>query len=270
MKDSIFEKIKLTDDNDKEFWTARLLMPHLGYDTWSRFTDAINRAIESCETSGVDPDDHFIEITRPSTGGRPGGDYLLSRYACYLVAQNGDVRKPEIAAAQAYFIIQTRKQEVSEQLLEDQRRVMLRDEISKHNTSLSEAAQNAGVTKYAIFQNYGYMGLYGGLKAGDIHTVKKLKKSQKILDHMGSEELAANLFRATQADAKLRRDKINTEYDAYMTHYGVGQMVRDSIKEIGGTMPEDLPAADSIAQARKRIENSEKKSLGEDGKIENT
>lgn len=265
MKDSVFEKIKLTDDNDKEFWTARMLMSHLGYDTWSRFADAINRAIESAETNGIDPSDHFIEITLPSTGGRPGADYLLSRYACYLVAQNGDVRKPEIAAAQAYFIVQTRKQELSENLLEDQRRVMLRDEMSKHNSSLQEAAQNAGVTKYAIFQNYGYMGLYGGLKAGDIHTVKKLKKSQKILDHMGSEELAANLFRATQADAKLRRDKVNNEYDAYMTHYGVGQMVRDSIAEIGGTMPEDLPAADSINHARKRIKDSEKKSLEEDG-----
>jgi DNA-damage-inducible protein D len=263
MKDSIFEKLKSTDDNDKEFWTARTLMEHLGYDTWSKFTDAINRAIESAKTNEVDPADHFIEITRPSTGGRPGGDYVLSRYACYLVAQNGDVRKPEIAAAQAYFIIQTRKQEQNEQLLEDQRRVMLRDEISKHNVSLSEAAQNAGVTQYAIFQNYGYMGLYGGLKAGDIHTFKKLKKSQKILDHMGSEELAANLFRATQADAKLRRDKINNEYDAYMTHYGVGQMVRDSIKEIGGNMPEDLPAADSISQARKRLKSDEKKKLGD-------
>ncbi len=263
MKDSIFEKLKSTDDNGKEFWTARILMEHLGYDTWSKFTDAINRAIESAKTNKVNPDDHFIEITRPSTGGRPGGDFVLSRYACYLVAQNGDVRKPEIAAAQAYFIIQTRKQEETEQLLEDQRRVMLRDEISKHNVSLSEAAQNAGVTQYAIFQNYGYMGLYGGLKAGDIHTVKKLKKSQKILDHMGSEELAANLFRATQADAKLRRDKINNEYDAYMTHYGVGQMVRESIKEIGGTMPEDLPAADSINQARKRLESEEKKRLGD-------
>lgn len=259
MKDSIFEQLKRTDNNDKEFWTARDLMIHLGYDTWSKFTDAINRAIESCETNGVAADEHFIAVTRPSTGGRPGTDYLLSRYACYLVAQNGDVRKPEIAAAQAYFIIQTRKQEQNEQLLEDQRRVMLRDEITKHNVSLSEAAQNAGVTQYAIFQNYGYMGLYGGLKAGDIHTVKKLKKSQKILDHMGSEELAANLFRATQADAKLRRDKVNNEYDAYMTHYGVGQMVRDSIKEIGGTMPEDLPAADSIAQARKRLEKEKGK-----------
>lgn len=263
MKDSIFEKLKRTDNSDKEFWTARDLMTHLGYDTWSKFTDAVNRAIESCETNGINASEHFIEITRPSTGGRPGTDYLLSRYACYLVAQNGDVRKPEIAAAQAYFIVQTRKQELSENLLEDQRRVMLRDEMSKHNSSLQEAAQNAGVTQYAIFQNYGYMGLYGGLKANDIHTVKKLKKSQKILDHMGSEELAANLFRATQADAKLRRDKVNNEYDAYMTHHNVGQMVRDSIADIGGTMPEDLPAADSINRARRRLKDSERNSLEE-------
>lgn len=261
MDDSIFEQIKHVDSNNKEFWTARDLMGHLGYDTWSKFTDAINRAIESCKTNKVDVNEHFIEITRPSTGGRPGIDYLLSRYACYLIAQNGDVRKSEIAAAQAYFIIQARKQELNEQLLEDQQRVMLRDEISRHNKSLSEAAQNAGVTQYAIFQNYGYMGLYGGLGAQDIHAAKKLKKSQKILDHMSSEELAANLFRATQADAKLRRDKINNERDANLTHYAVGQMVRDSIKEIGGTMPEDLPTPDGIGKAKTRIKLSEKKNI---------
>ncbi len=253
MTQNIFEEIRKINQYDMEYWSARELMPALGYDTWSKFTDAISRAEESAKNVGVEPKEHFLPAPAKSTGGRPAEDVFLSRYACYLVAQNGDPRKPEIAAAQSYFVIQTRRQEKTDMLAEDQKRVMLRDEVKKHNTSLAEAADHAGVRNYAIFQNYGYIGLYGGLGAKEIHRKKNLKKSQKILDHMGSEELAANLFRATQTDAKLRRENISGEDRANNAHFEVGKKVRETIKDLGGTMPENLPSADAIAKSKTRL-----------------
>ena len=256
-----FESIKRTTEYGAEYWLARDLMPLLGYDTWRSFEAAINRAIESCNASGEDASQEFLPAPAKTleVGGRPGKDYILSRYACYLVAQNGDPSKEEIANAQMYFAVQTRKQEVQEVLLEDKRRVMLREEMKKHNTDLASAAREAGVIDpydYAIFQNFGYKGLYGGLGMKEIHKNKGLKKSQKILDHMSSEELAANLFRATQAEAKLKREKTHGKNAANELHKSVGQMVRRTIIEIGGTMPEHLPVAEGINKTITKLKKS--------------
>ena len=264
---NIFEKIKRVNEYQSEFWSARDLYKLLGYTEYGKFLPAIARAKESCKNSGQNIDNHFShvsEMIKIATGTvrettREVDNYNLSRYACYLIAQNGDSRKNEIALAQTYFAIQTRKQEAQEAFLEDQKRVMLREEIKGHNKNLAEAADNAGVINYGIFQNYGYKGLYGGLDANDIHRKKNLKKSQKILDHMGSEELAANLFRATQTDAKLRREKIQGEMNANLTHYAVGQKVRRTIEDLGGDMPENLPRADGICQAKTRIKKGDGK-----------
>lgn len=263
MNNSPFEKIKRVTEYGADYWVARELMTLLGYNTWRRFEDAIGRAIDSCNTSGEDSSQEFLPVPAKTldVGGRPGKDYFLSRYACYLIAQNGDPRKEEIANAQMYFVVQVRKQEVQEILLEDKRRVMLREEMKKHNADLASAAREAGVIDpydYAIFQNFGYKGLYGGLDVKDIHKKKGLKKSQKILDHMGSEELAANLFRATQAEAKLRRENIKGKANANEAHRVVGSMVRRTIKEIGGTMPENLPVADGINKTITRLKNGTK------------
>ncbi len=256
-----FNSIKKINEHGQEFWTARTLMSLLGYKEWRKFQGAIKKAEQSCIQNNQQLENHIVAaadmVLIGSGATREISDYHLSRYACYLIAQNGDPRKPEIANAQNYFAIQTRKQEVSENLLEDKKRVLLREDIKQHNVDLAKAADEAGVQKYGVFQNFGYMGLYGGLKAKDIHKKKGLKKSQKILDHMTSEELAANLFRATQAEAKLKREKIQGANNANKAHFEVGQTVRKTIEELGGTMPEELPTTDGIKQAKTRLKNSE-------------
>lgn len=255
---TIFESIRHTTDYGGEYWVARELMLLLGYDTWQRFENVIEKAKESCENSGNSQLEEFLAapLKTPLDGGRPGKDYVLSRYACYLIAQNGDPRKLEIALAQSYFAIQARKQELGEKLLEDKRRVMLREEMRNHNLQLAAAAKEAGVIApidYAIFQNWGYKGLYAGLGMKEIQAKKGLKKSQQILDHMTSEELAANLFRATQAEAKLKREGTKGKEQANNAHFEVGKKVRKTIENLGGTMPEKLPSVESIEQSKKRL-----------------
>jgi len=266
-----FESIKHVDENGVEFWYARELQITLEYAQWRRFAESIERAREACKASGFDVADHFADVGKMvdlgSGSKREIADIKLSRYACYLIVMNGDPRKEVIALGQTYFAVKTREQELSEQedferLTEDQKRLAIRSELTEHNKSLAEAAKNAGVTTpqdYAVFQNKGYQGLYGGLGAKQIHERKGLKKSQNILDHMGSTELAANLFRATQTDEKLRRENIQGKTAANKTHFEVGQKVRETIKELGGTMPEDLPTPEkSIKQIEKETKRIRK------------
>ena len=266
-----FESIKHINEYGEEYWLARELQPVLEYSQWRRFSDAIERAKLACKNSGFAIEDHFADVGKMvdigSGAEREIDDVMLSRYACYLIVMNGDPRKEVIAVGQTYFAVKTRQQELIdnyEQLSEDQKRLAIRNEMIAHNKSLAEAAQMAGIVDprdYAIFQNKGYQGLYGGLGAKEIHARKGLKKSQKILDHMGSTELAANLFRATQTDEKLRRENIQGKQAAYDTHYEVGKKVRQTIKELGGTMPEDLPTPQkSIAQIEREQEKRKLKS----------
>lgn len=266
--EEIFENIKHVNEYGQEFWYARDLQRVLTYSQWRYFLEVIFKAMDACEASGNKVDDHFAEVRKlvqiGSGAERKVEDYMLTRYACYLIVMNGDSRKEVIALGQTYFAVKTRQQELIddyEQLSEDQKRLAIRNEIREHNKSLAEAAKNAGVVEprdYAIFQNRGYQGLYGGLGAKDIHTRKGLKKSQQILDHMGSTELAANLFRATQTDEKLRRDQVVGKKEAGDVHFQVGQKVRQTIKELGGTMPEDLPTPQ---KSIKQIEREEAKRL---------
>jgi len=260
-----FEKIRQSDDTGSEYWSARDLQPILEYGAWDKFKRVIEKAMLACEHSGYSIDDHFSHMGKMvkigSGASREIEDYQLSRYACYLIVQNGDPSKSVIANGQTYFAIQTRRQELSDdnafqQLKEDEKRLFLRNELKEHNKQLGETAQQAGVEStldFAIFQNHGYKGLYGGLDAKAIHNQKELKKSQKILDHMGSTELAANLFRATQTEEKLRRENIKGKSKANTTHFEVGNKVRQTIKDLGGTMPEDLPTPKkSIPQVEKK------------------
>ena len=266
-----FENIRHTDEYGNEYWLARELQGVLEYAQWRRFLDAVERAKLACKNSGYNEGDHFADVGKMVKVGsgaeRELEDIKLSRYACYLIVMNGDPRKEVIAVGQTYFAAKTRQQELFDDLSEDKKRLAIRGELISHNKSLAEAAQMAGVSTsrdYAIFQNKGYQGLYGGLGAKEIHERKGLKKSQKILDHMGSTELAANLFRATQTDEKLRREHIHGKQAANQTHLAVGQKVRQTIKELGGTMPEDLPTPEkSIAQ----IEREQKQALQENGGI---
>ena len=249
--DQTFEEIKNIDEHGDEFWYARELQTVLDYSEWRNFENVIEKAKLACRNSKNSVSDHFVDVNKmivlAKTAERDVQDYRLSRYACYLIIMNGDPRKEVIAVGQTYFAVKTRQRELIDhydQLSEEQKRVAIRNEMIAHNKSLAEAAQEAGVEtvqEYAIFQNKGYQGLYGGLGAKEIHARKKLSKSQKILDHMGSTELAANLFRATQTDEKLRREKIKGKSKAYEAHYEVGRKVRQTIRDLGGTMPEDLP-----------------------------
>lgn len=266
--EQVFENIKHINDNGQEFWYARELQIILEYKRWDKFLNIIYKAQKACEGSNNKVSEHFSHLGKMIDLGngaiREIEDFQLSRYACYLIAMNGDTRKKAIALAQTYFAVKTRQQELIENynnLSEEQKRLAIRNEMISHNKSLAEAAQNAGVrTKkdYAIFQNKGYQGLYGGLGAKEIHARKGLKKSQKILDFMGSTELAANLFRATQTDEKLRREKIKGKQAANNTHFEVGKKVRQTIKELGGTMPEDLPTPQ---KSIKQIEKEHQKKL---------
>ncbi|MDE1478595.1 DNA damage-inducible protein D [Xenorhabdus bovienii] len=265
-----FEKIKRIDESGIEFWSARELSKLLEYSEYRHFTPVLERAKEACSHSGHNIEDHFedvLDMVNIGSGAqRKLKDVILSRYACYLVVQNGDPSKPVIAAGQTYFAIQTRRQELADdatfkRLREDEKRLFLRNELKEHNKQLVETAQRAGVETnidFAIFQNHGYQGLYGGLDQKAIHQRKGLKKSQRILDHMGSTELAANLFRATQAEEKLRRDNVKSKTQANQTHFDVGRKVRDTIQELGGTMPEDLPSPE---KSIKQLETIAKKKL---------
>ena len=256
---ALFESIKRTDDNGIEYWSSRDLWKILEYTEHRHFLPVIEKAKISCVNSGHSVSDHFEDILEMvvvgSNAERQMKSIKLSRYACYLTVQNADPNKPIVAQAQTYFAIQTRIAEVQQmkeynQLsTEEEKRLFLRNEVTKHNLLLADAAKDAGVIKpydYAVFQNFGYKGLYGGLDAKEIHIRKGLKKNQKILDHMGSTELAANLFRATQTEEKLRRENIRGKTNANQTHYDVGKKVRQTIEDLGGTMPEDLPTAESI------------------------
>ena len=265
-----FENIKHINEYGEEFWHARELQIVLEYVQWRRFYDVIERAKIACENSGKSISDHFANVGKMveigSGAARRVDDIMLSRYACYLIVMNGDPKKEVIALGQTYFAVKARQQELVDNfdtLTEEQRRLAIRNEMIKHNKLLADAANKAGVVEprdYAIFQNYGYKGLYGGMDMKAIHKHKGLKKSQKILDHMGSTELAANLFRATQTEEKLRRENIKGKEKANKTHYDVGVKVRKTIKELGGTMPEDLPTPDkSIKQIEREIEKKKLK-----------
>ena len=248
-----FEALRHVHAEGGEYWSARELFPVLEYSRWEKFKQLIEKAKIACETAGATVSDHFhLEVKMVDLGSgskREIEDYHLSRYACYLIVQNGDPTKPVIALGQTYFAIQTRRQELADDaafkaLSEEDRRLFLRNELREHNKALVETAKQAGVRTeldYAIFQNHGYKGLYGGMDAKAIHAHKGLKKNQKILDHMGSTELAANLFRATQAEEKIRRENITGKTAANSAHYEVGKKVRETIKDLGGTLPEDLP-----------------------------
>lgn len=263
-----FDGIKHVNEYGQEFWYARELQGVLEYTEWRNFSNAIDKAKDACKNSKNNVGDHFVDVNKsspmPRGGQREVDDYMLSRYACYLIVQNGDPRKEVIAVGQTYFAVKTRQQELVDnydQLSEEQKRLAIRNEIAEHNKSLAEAAQMAGVVEpydYAIFQNKGYQGLYGGLGVREIHARKGLKKSQKILDHMGSTELAANLFRATQTDEKLRRENIKGKNAANQTHFEVGSKVRQTIEELGGTMPEDLPTPEKSIKQISRDQGKKK------------
>ena len=269
MDNNIFEKAKKINEYGAEYWTARDLYKILEYSEYRHFLPVIEKAKEAAKNSGAVVHNHFEDILEMVTIGsgakRNLDNIVLDRYACYLIVQNSDPSKEIVALGQTYFAIQTRRQEESDSLLEDKKRVMLREEVTKHNTNLASSAKQAGVYDFARFQNAGYQGLYGGLTAKQIHQHKKLKKSQQILGHMGSEELAANLFRATQTDAKLKREGICGEDRANLAHYEVGQKVRNTIRDLGGEMPENLPAADGIGRAKTRIRSADKKRLKDKG-----
>ena len=261
-----FEDIKHIDENEIEFWYARELMSVLQYAKWQNFKKIIDKAMIACDNSKISIKDCFTDVSKPIISGKGKQelieDYKLTRYACYLIAQNGDSRKEVIALAQTYFAVQTRKQEITEKeysmLTEDEKRFYQRNLTRKGNYSLNKAAKNAGVKNFDKFHNSGYKGLYNGETADDIAKRKGLRYREDILDNMGSDELVANLFRISQTEQKLKRDNIKAERDANKTHYDVGAKIRKTIKELGGTMPEDLPTP---KKSLKQLEKESKKEL---------
>ena len=272
-----FEDIKHIREDGSEFWSARELAPALEYTKWENFHRVIKRAMLACENSGRSVEECFPEVGKtsnmPNGGTKPMIDYELTRYACYLIVQNGDPRKEVIALGQTYFAIQTYRQEVADhfnQLDEDNRRLVIRGDIKQWNQMLVETAHNAGVItneEFAIFQNAGYMGLYGGLDVDDIHERKKLEAGQKILDYMGSTELIANLFRISQTEEKLRKDNVMGAEVATSVHYNVGREVRTAIEKIGGTMPEDLPTPEKSIQQIEKEQMARLRSKAKKGNI---
>ena len=266
-----FEDIKHIDENGVEFWYARELQVVLDYKEWRKFENVIYKAKQACENSSISVYEHFVDVDKLSKRANNAeviiNDYKLSRYACYLIAQNGDSRKKVIALAQTYFAVQTRKQEITEEeysmLTEDEKRVYQRNLTRKGNYSLNQTAKKAGVKNFDKFHNAGYKGLYNGETADDIAKRKGLRYREDILDNMGSTELIANLFRISQTEEKLIRDNIQTEKDANKTHYNVGAKVRKTIKELGGTMPEDLPTP---KKSLKQLEKENGKSLKKQNK----
>ena len=263
INETIFESIKHVDEDGNEYWYARELQKVLEYKRWDKFYNVIESAQVACSISNNNVLDHFSQVGKMvdigSNTSRNIVDYKLSRYACYLIAQNGDSRKKVIALAQTYFAIQTRKQELLEEeynsLTEDEKRFYQRDLTKKGNYSLNQTAKKAGVKNFDKFHNAGYKGLYNGETANDIAKRKGLRYREDILDNMGSEELAANLFRITQTDAKLKRDNVDNEYTANSVHFEVGKKVRNTIKELGGTMPENLPTPDKSLKELEKEKN---------------
>lgn len=271
-----FEDIKQIRADGTEFWSARELAPALEYTKWENFQNVIKRAMIACENSGHSVEDDFPEVRKIVDAGitsKPVKDYELTRYACYLIVQNGDPRKEVIALGQTYFAIQTYRQEVADhfnELDEDRRRLVVRGDIKQWNQMLAETAHNAGVItneEFAIFQNAGYMGLYGGLDVDDIHKRKNLEVGQKILDYMGSTELIANLFRISQTEEKLRKDEVDNAKTATSIHYSVGKEVRSAIEKIGGTMPEDLPTPEKSIQEIEKEQMARLKAKAKAGKL---
>jgi DNA-damage-inducible protein D len=255
-----FEDIKKIDENGVEYWEARGLLPLLGYEKWERGEEVIMRAARACINSGQDVDNHFHQTGKMVKIGsntvRNIKDYKLDRYACYLIAQNGDSNKPQIATAQTYFAIQTRKQEIFEQLPDSKKRLFIRSQVSGQNKILFKTARNAGVSKFGLFNDAGYRGLYGSSLL-ELERRKGIKKGE-LLDRAGSTELAANLFRITQTDEKIKKDNIKGQDAASKTHFMVGGKVRQTIKDIGGELPENLPVEKHIKEIQKEVKQLEK------------
>jgi DNA-damage-inducible protein D len=254
-----FEGLKQVNRHGTEYWTARDLQDRLGYEHWRSFEKAVKRAIVSCEQSGNDPGHHFVRARKPIRGGKGAvqhvEDYLLSRFACYLIAQNGDPRKPQIADAQKYFAVQTRRQELSDALAADIERLELRRQTSEEFKALSGAARQAGVQDrmFGVFHDAGYKGLYGGLGQGDIKARKRISAGEGLMDRMGTTELAANQFRMTQTRDKLAREGVREQQRAIRAHHDVGREVRQAIARIGGIRPEDIPPSEHIKKVVRRI-----------------
>ena len=268
IQNDTFDNIKHFDENNNEYWLARELQLALQYTKWENFHKVIKTAQIACKISHQDVKDHFPEVRKtismPKGASKKVLDYKLTRYACYLIVMNGDPRKKVIALGQTYFAVKTRQQELNElydKLTEDEKRLFIRGDIKQKNMLLAEAAHKAGIItslEYAIFQDAGYCGLYGGMTANDIADYKGLENGKEILDYMGSEELAANLFRITQTEAKMKREKTSTPKEANSVHYEVGKTIRETIANLGGTMPEELPVPD---KSIKELENVNKKEI---------